>query len=94
MTTRVFDFEVLSYIHPNGSLRKYGSLECQRYGCDYRIISPINRQDASAEKETYEELIAKLNQTRIKRIKTKEDTTLDEAFRIVFHLANSQEKQA
>ncbi|MDJ1176390.1 hypothetical protein [Roseofilum capinflatum] len=94
MKTRVVDFEVLSYINPNGSLSKYGSLECQRYGCDYRIISPINRQDASAEKDTYEELISKLNKTKIKRIKTEKDTTLDEAFRIVFHLANYQEEHA
>jgi hypothetical protein len=94
MKTRVVDFEVLSYINPNGRLRKYGSLECQRYGCNYRIISPINRQDASAEQEAYKELIAKLNKTKVKRIKTEAHTTLDEAFRIIFHLANSQEEEA
>jgi len=94
MKTRVVDFEVLSYINPNGGLRKYGSLGCQRYGCDYRIISPINCPDASAEQQTYQQLIAKLNKTKIKRIKTEEHTTLEEAFRIVFHLANSQEEEA
>ncbi len=91
MTTTLLDFEVLCYVHANGTLQKYGSLEFERQGCEYRIISPINHKGNSGEKEAYQRLVSKLKKTKAKAIKTKQPTTSDEAFRMVFQMATYPE---
>ncbi|MDJ1184797.1 hypothetical protein [Roseofilum casamattae] len=94
MTSNVVDFEVLSHVAPNGTLRKYGCLEFQRQGCQYRAIVPIAHEDSSAEQETYQALISKLDKCQTQPIPSQSHLTSEEAFQMIFKIAQDREQQS